>query len=156
RFAYELDESEAGSPLVRALGIEADPQVTEMVEHLEKLRDSGAPPGEAMLALRYAAIGAACKRRDLMPDDMVENCNCGSCAPASVSSQASRDWCFAAGQWLSPARMRLGAQSSDIAAPSSRADRDPGSLGMVASGPGLMLRSNECVYFETGLFGVVC
>src|SRR5262249_23563450 len=78
------------------------------------------------------------------------------CAPASVSSQASRDWCFAAGQWLSPARMRLGAQSSDIAAPSSRADRDPGSLGMVASGPGLMLRSNECVYFETGLFGVVC
>jgi hypothetical protein len=34
-------------------------------------------------------------------------------------------------------------------------DRDPGSLRMVASGPGLMLHSDAFVYFERDLLGVV-
>ena len=39
---------------------------------------------------------------------------------------------------------------------SGGADRDPGPLGVVRSGPGLMLRSNEFFYFEKAYFGVVC
>src|SRR5205814_651619 len=68
-FAYELDESEAVSPAIRALGIATDPEVSEMVGQLETIRGRGGEPDERALALRYAAIGAACKKRDLLPDD---------------------------------------------------------------------------------------
>jgi hypothetical protein len=109
RFAYELDESEARSPLVRALGIETDPQVSEMVEHLEALRESGTAPDETTLALRYAAIGAACKRRDLMPDDMVGDLTVRRLRARFGVYSTKRGLVFAAGQWLPPARVRLGA-----------------------------------------------
>jgi hypothetical protein len=109
RFAYELDESEARSPLVRALGIETDPQVSEMVEHIEALRESGTTPDEATLALRYAAIGAACKRRDLMPDDMVGDMTVRRLRTRFGVHSTRRGLVFAAGQWLPPARVRLGA-----------------------------------------------
>lgn len=109
RFAYELDESEAMSPLVRALGVETDPQVSEMVEHIEALRDRGKPPDEAMLALRYAAIGAACQRRDLMPDDMVGDMTVRRLRARFGVHPAKPGLVFAAGRWLPPGRVRLGA-----------------------------------------------
>ena len=109
RFAYELDESEAMSPLVRALGIETDPQVSEMVEQIEALRKSGEPPEDAVLALRYAAIGAACKRRDLMPDDMVGDMTVRRLRARFGAHPTKPGLIFAAGRWLAPARVRLGA-----------------------------------------------
>jgi hypothetical protein len=109
RFAYELDESEAMSPLVRALGIKTDPQVSEMVEHIEALRENGKSPDEATLALRYAAIGAACKRRDLMPDDIVGDMIVRRLRARFGVHRTKPGLVFAAGQWLPPARVRLGA-----------------------------------------------
>jgi hypothetical protein len=109
QFAYELDESEATSPLVRALGIETDPQVSDMVAQLEELRASAEPPVESVVTLRYAAIGAACRRRDLMPDDMVGDLTVRKLR-ARFGVQATRPGLvFAAGQWLPPTRVCAGA-----------------------------------------------
>jgi hypothetical protein len=109
RFAYELDESEATSPLVRALGIETDPQVSEMVEHIEAMRESGKQPDEAMIMLRYAAIGAACRRRDLMPDDMVGDMTVRKLRARFGVHPTRPGLVFAGGRWLPPVRARLGA-----------------------------------------------
>ena len=70
-FSYELGEGDASSPVVRALGVETDPQVSEMVEQLATLRDEGGAVDDRTLTLRYAAIAASCKKREPSADDMV-------------------------------------------------------------------------------------
>lgn len=40
-FAFGLDESDAASAAIRALGIQTDPQVSEMVDQLTNIRDQG-------------------------------------------------------------------------------------------------------------------
>ncbi len=46
-------------------------EASEMVEQLAMLREEGGPVDERRLMLRYAAIGAACKRRAPSPDDVL-------------------------------------------------------------------------------------
>lgn len=109
RFALELDESEATSPVVRALRVETDPQVSEMVEHIEELRDAGDAPDERVLALRYAAIGSACKKRELLPEDLVGDLTVRRLRARFGVRPQGRGLVYASGQWLPPARVRLGA-----------------------------------------------
>jgi hypothetical protein len=108
-FAYELDESEADSPAVRALGIATDPEVSEMVAQLEALRAAGGEPEELALALRYAAIGAACKRRDLMPDDLVGDLPVRKLRARFGMRRNKPGLIHAGGRWLPPSRVFLGA-----------------------------------------------
>lgn len=108
-FAYELDESHAASPTVRALGIQTDPQVSEMVDQLAALRDQGEAVDERTLALRYAAIGAACRKRDPSPDDLVGDLSMRKLR-ARFGTQANKPGLiYANGRWLPPSKVYLGA-----------------------------------------------
>lgn len=70
-FAIDLDAELATSPAVRALGIETDPRVSEIVELLGEMRESGEPPDMAALATRYFALNAAVTRVDAGQDELV-------------------------------------------------------------------------------------
>jgi hypothetical protein len=108
-FGYELDETDAESPTVRALGIQTDPQVSEMVEQLVTLRDAGGVVDERTLALRYAAIGAACKKRDPSPDDMVGDLPMRKLRARFGTQVRKPGLIYANGRWLVPSRVFLGA-----------------------------------------------
>lgn len=68
-FAYGLDESDASSSVVRALGIRTDPQVSEMVDELVSLRSQGEPVDDRTIAVYYAVIANACRKLDPSPDE---------------------------------------------------------------------------------------
>ncbi len=108
-FAYELDEGDAPSPAVRALRIETDPQVSEMVEQLATLRDHGGPLDERMLMLRYAAIAAACKKREPSPDDMVGDLPMRKLRARFGTHRTKPGLVYANGRWLPPSAVFLGA-----------------------------------------------
>ena len=108
-FAYGLDESDAASPAVRALGIDTDPQVSEMVEQLVVLRDGSAAIDDQAVNLRYAAISAACKKRDLGPDDMVGDISVRQLRARFGGQRSKPGLVYAAAQWLAPTRVLMGA-----------------------------------------------
>jgi hypothetical protein len=108
-FAYELDESDASSRAVRALGIATDPEISEILHQLEELREKKKPPDEQALALRYAAIAAACKGRDPMPDDMVGDVNVRRLRARFGTQRTKPGLIFAGARWLPPSRVFLGA-----------------------------------------------
>jgi hypothetical protein len=108
-FAYELDEGDAPSPAVRALGIETDPQVSEMVEQLAILRDRGGALDERMLTLRYAALAAACQKREPSPDDMVGDLPMRKLRARFGTQRSKPGLIYANGRWLPPSAVFLGA-----------------------------------------------
>ncbi len=107
-FAAEVDQALASSPLIRALGINTDPQVSEVLEQLVRLRDEeGVIEPEAAL-VRYAAIAAAVRRADLAPDEMVGDVTVRQLRGRFGSSRSKRGLVLVNGSWLSPSRVMLG------------------------------------------------
>lgn len=76
-----------------------------MVKHIEALRESGQPLSGGDARASYAAIGAACKRRDLMPDDMVGDMTVRRLRARFGALPTKPGLVFAAGRWLPPARV---------------------------------------------------
>ena len=70
-FAIDLNAGLATSPAVRALGVETDPRVSEIIEMLGEMRASSKPPDPAALAMRYFALNAAVTRVDAGQDEIV-------------------------------------------------------------------------------------
>ena len=70
-FAISLDAELATSPAVRALGIETDPRVSEIVEMLGEMREAQEPPDTAVLTMRYLALNAAVTRVEAGQDELV-------------------------------------------------------------------------------------
>jgi len=108
-FAHGLDESDAQSAAVRALGIQTDPEVSEMVEQLATLRDEGGSMDEPKLTLRYAAIAAACKKREPSPDDMIGDLPMRKLRARFGIQRNRPGLIYANGRWLPPSRVFLGA-----------------------------------------------
>ena len=71
RFAKDLEESDATSPVIRALGIGTDPKVSELIAQLTEMRARRDIPSNHDLDLRYAAIAANCKHHNPSPDNSV-------------------------------------------------------------------------------------
>jgi hypothetical protein len=63
QYVYELGEADAGSPLVKALGIKGTAPASELIRELASLRDNhggGVEPGD--VRAHYAALAALCRR----------------------------------------------------------------------------------------------
>jgi hypothetical protein len=109
RFAAELSSEEGGLASVRALGIETDPEVDEMLEQLATLRQDSANADAATVELRYAAISVACGSGELGPDEMVGNVTVRRLRRRFGTRQSKEGLVFAGGAWLPPARVFSGA-----------------------------------------------
>ncbi len=109
-YARELDESDSFSPLVRALRVTTDPEVSELVEQLGELRQSGDVPDNRPLELRYAAIAAACKKREPSPDDKVGDLTVRQLRARFGTQRTKPGLIYANDQWLPPSRVYLGAR----------------------------------------------
>lgn len=108
-FAHGLDESDAQSAAVRALGMRTDPQVSEMVEQLTTLRDEGGAVDERSVTLRYAAIAANCRKREPSPDDMVGDLPMRKLRARFGTQRNRPGLVYANGRWLPPSKVFLGA-----------------------------------------------
>ncbi|MGH3079628.1 MAG: sacsin N-terminal ATP-binding-like domain-containing protein [Gaiellaceae bacterium] len=108
-FAAELSPQEATFSSVRALGVETDPEVDEMVEQLAALREEGAAAHPETVDLRYAAISTACATGDLEPDEMVGNITVRQLRRRFGTKGSREGLVFAGGAWLPPASVFLGA-----------------------------------------------
>ncbi|MER8573477.1 hypothetical protein [Mesorhizobium sp. M1374] len=108
RFARELDSSSASSPVVSALRVETDPQVTQLLDQLESYRESGEALPQHQFDLRYAAIAAACNKRDPGPDDLVGDITIKQLRARFGAQRNRPGLIFLHGQWLPPARVFFG------------------------------------------------
>jgi hypothetical protein len=106
-FANEIDARESTAPLIKALQVETDPQVSEMVEQLKALREAKLAD-EERTALLYAAIAANCKKRDPAPDDLVGDLPLRKLR-ARFGTQSDRPGLiYTTGVWLPPSKVFLG------------------------------------------------
>lgn len=107
-FARELESSDSAMPVLRALWVRTDPQVSELIEQLEELRESGRVVPQQQLELRYAAIAAACTKRDLGPDERVGDLTVRQLRARFGAQRNRPGLIFLNGRWLSPSQVFLG------------------------------------------------
>lgn len=108
-FASEIDAALARSPVVRALGVRADPQVSEMIDELKDMRQDGRDADTDRIKLLYAAIAAACKRRESKPSDRVGDLTVRELRSRFGTRRAKQGLVYASGHWLPPSSVFLGA-----------------------------------------------
>lgn len=108
-FASEIEVAMARSPVVRALGIRADPQVSEMMDELKDLRQDGRDANAERIKLLYAAISEACKRREPQPSDRVGDLTVRELRSRFGTGRAKQGLVYSAGRWLPPSSVFLGA-----------------------------------------------
>ncbi len=108
RFARDLEESDATSPVIRALGIETDPQVTELVAQLAEIRAQHDTPSNYDLDLRYAAIAAYCRHRNPLPDTLVGDLTVRQLRARFGTRRSKEGLIYSRGCWLPPSRVYLG------------------------------------------------
>lgn len=108
RFARELEPSDAATPVLRALRVEADPQVSELVDQLERIRRSGEVIPPSQLDLRYAAIAAASTKREPGPDERVGDLTVKQLRARFGAQRNLPGLIFVNGRWLPPSQVFLG------------------------------------------------
>lgn len=108
RFARELEPSDAATPVLRALRVEADPQVTELVDKLERIRQSREVIAQRELDLRYAAIAAACTKREPGPEECIGDLTVRQLRGRFGTQHNRPGLIFLNGRWLSPSQVFLG------------------------------------------------
>jgi len=109
RFAKDLDEADATSPVIRALGIETDPQASELIDQLADIRVRRDTPSSPDLNLRYAAIAAYCKHRNPSPDTFVGDVTVRQLRARFGTHRGKEGLVYSRGRWLPPSRVYLGA-----------------------------------------------
>ena len=107
-YARELEASDASLQVVRALHIATGPKVSELVEQLREIRQSGDVTDSRRRELLYAAIAAACKRREPSPDDKVGDLSVRQLRARFVVQQTKTGLIYANNQWLPPSHVCLG------------------------------------------------
>ncbi len=108
RFARELDESHALSPVVRALRIDVDPQVSTMIDQLATFRKEGGAQDVPRLELLYAGLANACKKGESCPDDLVGDLTVRMLRARFGLNKEKPGLIYANRQWLAPAAVYLG------------------------------------------------
>jgi len=136
-FIEEIAENDGLSHVLSALGVQVDPQVSEMIDQLVALRAQGGVVDAKAVSLRYAAIGAACGRRDLSPDDLVGDLTLRKLrARFGVQHAKKPGLIYTEGRWLPPAGVFSGApifgQRRPFVSERSSAERLWRALGVVA------------------------
>ena len=109
RFAKDLEESDATSPVIRALGIGTDPQVSELIDQLTEMRARRDIPSNHDLNLRYAAIAANCKHHSPSPDNFVGDLTVRQLRARFGSQRRKEGLVYSGERWLPPSRVYLGA-----------------------------------------------
>ncbi len=109
RFARDLEETDVTSPVIRALGIETDPQVSELIDQLVGIRARRDTPYDFDLDLRYAAIAAYCKHRNPRPDIRVGDITVRQLRARFGTQRGKEGLVYIGGRWLPPSRVYLGA-----------------------------------------------
>ena len=109
RFAKDLEESDATSPVIRALGIGTDPQVSELIDQLTEMRARRDIPSNHDLNLRYAAIAANCKHHSPSADNFVGDLTVRQLRARFGSQRRKEGLVYSGGRWLPPSRVYLGA-----------------------------------------------
>ena len=109
RFARDLKETDATSPVIQALGIETDPQVSELIDQIAEIRARRDTPSNSDLNLRYAAIAAYCKDRNPRPDTLVGDLTVRQLRARFGTQRGKEGLVYSRGRWLPPSRVYLGA-----------------------------------------------
>lgn len=108
-FARDLTENDASSPFVRALRIETDPQVSELVEQIAQIRETGSNPNSRDVEIRYAAIASACIKQGQGFEERVGDLTKRQLRARFGNQQNRPGLIFTNDQWLPIPRVFLGA-----------------------------------------------
>ncbi len=107
RLAAEVSEAQWDSPLVRALGMATDPQVSELIDELTALREGDEAPDAKAVLILYACIAKACKKSP-SPDDRVGDVSVRQLRSRFAGGRGRKGLVYANGDWHTPRNVFLG------------------------------------------------
>jgi hypothetical protein len=107
-FASEVTIDDARLPIVKALKIKTDPEVSEIIDQLVTIRDSEVNVEEQLILLRYAAIASNIKKRELDPNDLIGNVTLKQLKNHFSNQRNRRGLIYTNHGWLPPSKVFLG------------------------------------------------